>query len=92
SKAIADFDLLTAEGMPADVTNMAWLESARMRKNNDLPDMIVRYKALLARPDIPETFVSEANYHIGWGLVKTNMQADSIPFLEKARQTDGKTY
>ncbi|HVJ45514.1 MAG TPA: hypothetical protein VM511_03945, partial [Luteolibacter sp.] len=71
---------------------MAWLESARMRKNNDIPDMIVRYKALLARPDIPEKFISEANFHIGWGLVKTNLQGDAVPFLEKARAIDGKTY
>jgi tetratricopeptide (TPR) repeat protein len=92
SKAIADFDLLTAEGTPADVTNMAWLESARLRKDGDIADMIVRYKALLARPNVPERFLSEANFYIGWGLVKTNMQADAVPFLEKAREIDNKTY
>lgn len=93
SKAIADFDQLTSEGMPADVTNMGWLESARMRrKENNIQDMMIRYKALLGRPDVPEKFISEANFYTGWGLVKTNLPNDAVPFLEKARSLDSKTY
>lgn len=93
AKAIADFDQLTAEGMPSDVVNMAWLESARLRrKESNIQDMIVRYKAYLARPDAPGKWVPEANFSIGWGLVKSNNQLEAVPYLEKARSLDTKTY
>lgn len=88
AKAIADFDRLTAAGMPPDLTSFAWLESARMRRaENNIPDMIVRYKGLLQNvKDLTENLQAEANYWIGWGMVKTNVAKDAVPYLEKARE------
>ena len=87
-KAIADFDRLTAKGMPSDLTSFAWLESARMRRANDqIPDMIVRYQGLLRNiDDLTEKLQAEANYWIGWGMVKTNAPKDAVTYLEKARK------
>lgn len=86
-KAIADFDRLATLGGPADLTSFAWLESARMRRGeNNIPDMIVRYQGLLENvTSLSDNLQAEANYWIGWGLVKTNAAKDSIPYLEKAR-------
>ncbi len=86
-KAIADFDLLTAEGMPEDLMSYAWLESARMRRGeSNFPDMIVRYQGLLKNVgSLSENLQAEANYWIGLGMVKTNAAKDAIPYLEKAR-------
>jgi len=93
AKAIIDFDQLTAEGMPDDLSTAAWLESARLRRTEDnVPDMIVRYKGLLAKKNISDNQSAEANFRIGWGLVKQNTHAEAIPFLEKARSLDAKTY
>lgn len=93
-KAIADFDRLTAEGMPADLQSFAWLESARMRRGeNNIPDMIARYQSLLKNVgDLSENLQAEANYRIGWGLVKTNAAAEAVPYLEKARQLKPEAY
>jgi tetratricopeptide (TPR) repeat protein len=86
-KAIADFDRLTAQGMPEDLASFAWLESARMRRGeNNIPDMIARYQGLLQNVgNLSDNLQAEANYWIGWGLVKTNTAKDAIPYLEKAR-------
>jgi tetratricopeptide (TPR) repeat protein len=86
-KAIADFDRLTAPGTPADLASFAWLESARMRRGeNNIPDMIARYQGLLKNVgDLSDNLQGEANYWIGWGLVKTNAAKDAVPHLEKAR-------
>jgi tetratricopeptide (TPR) repeat protein len=93
AKAIADFDQLTAEGMPDDLSAAAWIESARLRRTEDnVPDMIARYKGLLSKKNINESQSAEANFRIGWGLVKQNTHAEAIPYLEKARALDAKTY
>ncbi len=86
-KAIADFDRLTAPGTPADLASFAWLESARMRRGeNNIPDMIARYQGLLKNVgDLSDNLQGEANYWIGWGLVKTNAAKEAVPHLEKAR-------
>lgn len=86
-KAIADFDRLTADGMPADLGSYAWLESARLRRaEKNIPDMIARYKGLLGNVDqLSDNLQAEANYYIGWGLVKTNAAADAVAFLEQSR-------
>ncbi len=86
-KAIADFDRLTAVGMPEDLASFAWLESARMRRSaSNIPDMIARYQGLLGHvSNLSENLQAEANYWIGWGLVKTNAAKDAIAPLEKAR-------
>lgn len=93
-KAIADFDRLTAAGTPADLTSFAWLESARMRRGeNNIPDMIARYQGLLKNVgDLSDNLQAEANYWIGWGLVKTNAAKDAIPYLEKARKLRPDAY
>ncbi|NQW99876.1 tetratricopeptide repeat protein [bacterium] len=88
AKALADFDRLTAAaGTPADLASFAWLESARLRRaEGNIPDMIVRYQGLLQNVDkLSDNLLSEANYWIGWGLVKNNSAKDAVPYLEKAR-------
>jgi tetratricopeptide (TPR) repeat protein len=86
-KAIADFDRLTAAGMPEDLVSFAWLESARLRRSeSNIADMIARYQGLLKNVNnLSDNLQAEANYWIGWGLVKTNAPKDAIPSLEKAR-------
>lgn len=86
-KAVADYDRLVAEGMPEDLASHAWLESARLRRaEKNIPDMIARYKGLLGKVDhLSDNLQAEANYYIGWGLVKTNAANEAVPFLEKAR-------
>ena len=86
-KAIADFDRLTAPGTPEDLVSYAWLESARLRRaENNIPDMITRYQGLLQNVgNLSENLQAEANYWIGWGMVKTNATKDAITYLEKAR-------
>jgi len=86
-KAIADFDRLTAPGAPQDLASFAWLESARLRRSeNNIPDMIARYQGLLKNvANLSDNLQAEANYWIGWGLVKTNAAKDAIAYLEKAR-------
>lgn len=86
-KAIADFDRLTKPGNPEELTSYAWLESARMRRaDGSIPDMIARYKGLLQNVgSLSDKLQAEANYWIGWGLVKTNEPSKAISYLEKAR-------
>jgi TolA-binding protein len=93
-KAIADFDRLTAAGSPEDLASFAWLESARMRRaENNIPDMIARYQGLLKNiAGLSENLQAEANYWIGWGLVKTNAAKDAITYLEKARSLRSEAY
>lgn len=94
AKAIKDFDLLTAEGMPADLTSYAWLESARLRRTEGNPtDMVVRYQALLANvKGLNPKIQAEANYWIGQGLTKTNAAKEAVPYLEEARKLRPETY
>lgn len=86
-KAIADFDRLTVAGTPEDLTSFAWLESARLRRSeNNIADMIVRYRGLLQNvKGLSENIQAEANYWIGWGMVKNNTAKEAVPYLEKAR-------
>jgi len=95
AKAIADFDLLiNGTKTPADLSGFAWLESARLRRSeNNVSDMIVRYQGLLKNvKTLSDGLQAEANYWIGWGLVKTNLAKDSPPFLEKARELNPDGY
>ncbi|MFT3991411.1 MAG: tetratricopeptide repeat protein [Luteolibacter sp.] len=94
NKAVADFDKLISLKPDATLTSFAWLESARMRRaDGNIPDMIVRYKGLLGEvKNLSPNNQAEANYWIGWGLVKTNAAKDAIGFLEKSRRLDPKAY
>ena len=94
AKAIVDFDQLTAEGNPQDLVSFAWLESARMRRTeNNVQDMVVRYKGLLGKvANLNDKLQAEANYWIGWGLVKLNTPSEAVAYLEKARSLDAETY
>ena len=94
AKAIADFDHLTTPGTPEDLASYAWLESARMRRSeSNIPDMILRYQGLLKNvKDLSENVVAEANYWIGWGMVKTNAAKDAVSYLEKARSLRPDAY
>lgn len=87
SRAIADFDRLAGEETTPELILFAWLESARLRRSeSNIQDMLARYRALLQHVKQPSDKVeAEANYWIGWGLVKTNAAKDAVPFLEKAR-------
>ena len=93
-KAIADFDALTAPGTPEDLQSYAWLESARMRRGEDnIQDMIVRYQGLLKNiTNLSENLQGEANYRIGWGLMKTKAAKEAITYLEKARSLRPDAY
>jgi TolA-binding protein len=93
-KAIADFDRLTKDTAPADLRSFAWLESARMRRADDnIPDMIARYKGLLQNDkSLSENLQAEANYWIGWGMVKTNTAAEAAAYLESARSLRPDAY
>jgi tetratricopeptide (TPR) repeat protein len=73
--------------MPIDLTSFAWLESARLRRaEGNIPDMIVRYQGLLKYvKSLSDNLQAEADYWIGWGMVKTNAAKDAVPHLEKAR-------
>ncbi len=95
AKAITDFDrLAAAAGTPADLVSFAWLESAHLRRaEGNFPDMIARYQGLLANSkSLGENVQAEANYYIGWGLVKSNAAKDAIPYLEKARSLRPDAY
>ncbi len=93
-QAIADYDRLIKFGKPADMLIYGWLESARLRRAaNQIQDMMVRYQGLLecgAQLDVK--LQAEANYWLGWGMVKTNKPKLSIEPLEKARQLRADLY
>ncbi len=93
-KAIADFDRLTTPDSPENLASFAWLESARMRRGeNNIPDMIARYQGLLKNiSNLSDHLQAEANYWIGWGLVKTNAAKDAVAYLEKARSLRPDAY
>ena len=94
-KAIADFDKLTADNKaPVDLSSLAWLESARTRRDEgNIANMLVRYKGLLQNvDDLTKNLKAEANYWIGWGLVKTNTPEEAAPFLNTARDLRPNAY
>jgi len=92
-KAIEDFDKLSSSG-DTEFVALAWLESARLRrKENNIADMIVRYRNLITKGGtLSKKLEAEGNYFIGWGMAKNNDIKGSVPFLEKARQLDPETY
>ena len=94
AKAIADFDKLTSANASEELVSYAWLESAHLRRTeNNIPDMILRYQGLLKSiKTLDPALEAEANYWIGWGLVKTNAAKDSISYLEKARSLRPDAY
>lgn len=94
AKAIEDFDRLTQPGSADEFVSYAWLESARLRRSeNQLPDMIARYRGLLANgKSLSANIRAEANYWIGWGLVKTNAAKDAVEPLQTARQLRPDAY
>jgi len=94
-KALADYDLLiSTSSTPRDLTSLAWLESARLsRRENNIPDMINRYQGLLKNvTNLSNNLQAEANYWIGWGLVKSNKATDSTKHLEAARNLRPDAY
>ena len=94
AKAIADYDRLTAEGIPEDLSSFGWLESARLRRaESNIPDMILRYQALMKSvKNLSDNQQAEANYWIGWGMVKSNVAKEAVPYLEKARELRSDAY
>ncbi|MDE0834776.1 MAG: tetratricopeptide repeat protein [Akkermansiaceae bacterium] len=95
AKAVADFDRLTIDGAaPSDLASLAWLESARTRrKEGNVKNMVVRYKGLLEKvDDLTDNLKAEANYWIGWGMVKTNQPKESATYLNAARDLRPEAY
>jgi tetratricopeptide (TPR) repeat protein len=95
AKAVADFDRLTTDKTaPTDLVALAWLESARTRrKEGNIENMLVRYKGLLEKvDDLTDNLKAEANYYIGWGMVKTNQPKEAAPFLNTARTLRPEAY
>ena len=95
AKAVADFDRLTTDkAAPTDLVALAWLESARTRrKEGNIENMLVRYKGLLEKvDDLTDNLKAEANYYIGWGMVKTNQPKEAAPFLNTARTLRPEAY
>lgn len=95
AKAVADFDRLTTDtAAPDDLVALAWLESARTRrKEGNIENMLVRYKGLLEKVDnLTDNLKAEANYWIGWGMVKTNQPKEAAPFLNTARELRPEAY
>lgn len=93
--AISDYDrLATDQAAPQDLVLLAWLESARSRrKEGNITNMLVRYNALLDNvKELSDEFTAEANYWIGWGMVKTNQPKDAAPYLNRARELKGDAY
>jgi tetratricopeptide (TPR) repeat protein len=95
AKAVADFDRLTTDAAaPKDLVALAWLESARTRrKEGNIENMLVRYKGLLEKvDDLTDNLKAEANYWIGWGMVKTNQPKEAAPHLDTARKLRSEAY
>lgn len=95
AKAVADFDRLTTDtAAPDDLVALAWLESARTRrKEGNIENMLVRYKGLLEKvDDLTDNLKAEANYWIGWGMVKTNQPKEATPHLNTARELRAEAY
>ncbi len=93
-QAIADYDRLIKLGNPVDMVTFGWMESARLRRGaNQIEDMLVRYQGLLeAGLELDAKLQAEANYWLGWGMVKSNKPKLSIEPLEKARKLRGDLY
>lgn len=92
--AIADFDRLIERTKSQELLSFAWLESARVRRGeSQIEDMIRRYQGLLkAVKDLNDNLKSEANYWIGWGLVKSNKAKESVEYLTQARKLRPDAY
>lgn len=95
AKAITDFDrLIASTPSQENFASYAWLESARLRRSqSNIPDMIVRYQGLLkCDKNLSDKLQAEANYWIGWGMVKNNSAKDAVPYLENARSMRADAY
>lgn len=94
AKAIEDYDHLIALKESDELSLAGWLESARIRREEkNKPDMITRYRGLLSlTKKLSSNLDAEANYYIGWGLATTSFIPDSVPYLEKARKLEPKSF
>ncbi len=93
ARAVADYDRILAIKEDA-LAPHAWLESARLRRGEgSIAEMITRYRGLLQHVgNLSDPIRAEANYWIGWGLVKTNAASDAVAFLEQARKLRPDAY
>ncbi len=93
-RAADDFEKLIRLKSDPELTSFAWLEAARLKKTaNDLPGMIAHYQGLLDNsPKLNDAQRAEADYWIGWALVKQNQGKEAVPFLEQARKLKPETY
>ncbi len=94
ARAKADFDRLIAESKDAELVSFAWLEAARMyRASGEIPEMIARYRGFMENVGEPQDNLrAEANYWIGWGMVRTGAPSEAVNYLEKAREIRAEAY
>jgi len=92
--ALKDFDDLIKLKPPAKLATFAWQKSARIcKERDDLQGMIRRYSSLLESvPGLEKNVAANANYWIGWGHFKSERKQEALPWLRKARELDAKTY
>ena len=94
ARALDDLEKLIRLKSDPELTSFAWLESARLKKSaNDLPGMVAHYQGLLENtPKLNDTHRAEADYWIGWGLIKQNQGKDAVPYLDQARKLRPEAY
>ncbi len=94
TRAKADFDRVIAESKDEELVSFAWLEAARMyRSGGEIPEMIARYRGFLENVKSAKDNVrAEANYWIGWGMVRSGSADEAIPYLEKSREIRPDAY
>lgn len=94
SRAKADFERIIAESKDHELVSFAWLEAARMhRAGNEIPDMVARYRGFLEHVEsAPDNLSAEANYWIGWGMVRTGSAGEAVPFLDASRKIRAEAY
>ena len=87
-QAIVDYDKLIKLDEPKELIVFGWMESARMRRTaKQIGDMMTRYQGLLDTGlEIDAKLEAEANYWLGWGMIKTNKPEGAVEPLEKARK------
>ncbi len=91
-RALTDYQLLASKYSSSNELEFALQQIAVIQLAlKDAPAMVLAFLELLKK--FPETSaVAEAHFWIGSGYIQQKKYRQAIPFLEKARQLDKKTY
>ncbi|WP_367874274.1 tetratricopeptide repeat protein [Luteolibacter sp. Populi] len=94
TKAIADFDQVITRDSTAEFTELAYLESAEIaRQESNLEDMIARYEGFLMKfPGAVKSRKAKAHYWVAWGMTKKDRLKEAIPHAGTARELEHATY